>query len=548
MRSNFIGTDNRLRKFTDYVSQLTAFYEVLAPELKMDPEKIVKIAKALWKSHENTPDDLKKDIVMLHKNIKGKVEKFKIPIEKNKIFIVEALKKICANKEMIPPKFKLKKMHAEIKSENSKSLNSLFLADPRNFPQELLNLRGLKTLQKEAKIFHEAFTPSTEFYKNGNKIYQSDINEQKRNTVPDKLWIFGNNDLHQVTRMAGEYHKYLKLNPFLETNVCSFGGHATIEGPIFGPSEADTMENHLINLGVNPSNIIKENESTNTGENIELMEEKLKISKGCEKVEDVIHGNIEISATPIASYRQALSVIRQAKGSWSRIICTSPIQVWPNFDDEKKEDLYNRLTEEQKKETLFYQYYSTPKKAAINFLYSLRETSTFLVYTINTDFLFPLKIKDEENFKKCIEITVKYYNEFSGEEIDAEKLADVFISFNLLQSEIWGWGYQDNKFFPMPLRELTHEEKEKYENYLKIIKKPIEAISDYFRKAFFRTEELWLKQLPPKIDVKEQAEKMDVHGTFGRLGLNPYYLHNKRKEAVPKITVLPNTPPQAQLK
>src|SRR3990167_2485138 len=397
-------------------------------------------------------------------------------------------------------------IHADIKAEESESQKALDLADQKDFLTLLSrklrekNLDVLATLQADAKIMHDVLTPSIKLYKDKDaKIHLTEIKEKleeqkELSDLPDVLWLFGSNDLTQVDFIATLYHRLAK-HKRPKVYVCSFGGHGTKDGPIFGLSEAETFSARLRDLGVLVDVI--ERHSTNTGENVtfteeiikkkiteKIVKEKIEKGEGEEIVNNMKHEDVVlISGTPSALWRQLLTVGKQSTLLWKKIICVSPVKYGENLID---------------------QYYSSIPAALINFLYALREVATFLSYTLNKDFLLPIKITNEEKFKACIEVAIKYYNFLTNQNLKGEEFAKQFILLNTTQSAAYP-------------RKLTKQEIKALN--ISLLVNYVEPIGDYFRDAFFKTETLWMKQLSPHLTVREQAEIVDPQKTMGRYGL-----------------------------
>jgi hypothetical protein len=415
--------------------------------------------------------------------------------------------------------FDRKIQQAEIKEGGSRFFKALDLANIDHL-KHLLDKVTLEEIQEDAQILHALLTPNLLV----TRYKESTVSEiDPMPGIPDAILIFGNNDLQQIDFIAKLYHQYpVDKKPLLY--FCSFGGHGTLHRPIFSFTEAESLSRRMEELGVSRDNMVMEYESTDTGSNIRLLEQfilvryilghlnemplhllfkeesfesgveflnkmmmkkrqpispenQLRLNKILASAKEYLesmketgkeinlHRNILISGTPAALLRQLRSFEQQATLPWHKISCQSP-----GIDD------------------LLDYYYSNSHVAGINFIYALRELSTFLDYTLHTDYVTKNPI-DEDLLGNAAIILSKYFEHFTRKKVAPEDIVAEFVT--KLETG------QPSKL----IKEIAHR----------------------FRLMFFYVEVNHLKELSsltasPMSTVAEQSAVLDHERAWSRLG------------------------------
>ncbi len=317
------------------------------------------------------------------------------------------------------------------------------------------NKLTVKELGNDAKIIAKAFTPRSVIAKaqNGSIVERQATGDDLKKV--DAIIVNGNNDLKQVDHAA---KLFIKMNnPQCKIYVSGFGGHATSPGYIFSKTEAETLGARLESLGVAKESIVLEKEATNSGENISFVVQKMQNERPQPKI-------ILICGTPAAILRQARSFEQQAKYDWNSILTYPPADLSP--------------------------YYETDRDAIINIMCSLREVASFIDYTINSAYMSPRMVQDEQSLLEGIGLLVKYYNILNPSkkinDTQLENFQKKFIEFSRVKAQA------------APVEKLADLKKE-----IQALQKPI---ADYFRAAFNQIELAWVKVLSSDLSSKEHRQ------------------------------------------
>jgi len=148
-------------------------------------------------------------------------------------------------------------------------------------------------VKKDAKLLY-SFLSSRLIAFNKKGTFCTKLLPRKLKQYPaiDLIFILGNNDLSCPNHAAAIYHEMQNRNhkpP--KIMVSGKGGHTTIFAKPVAITEAEAFANVLIELGVEPEDIILEKTATNTRENIVLSEKILK-EKG------IVHNRIALITSP----------------------------------------------------------------------------------------------------------------------------------------------------------------------------------------------------------------------------------------------------------
>lgn len=318
----------------------------------------------------------------------------------------------------------------------------------------------------DAKRLHDFLTPSLLVTRDPFLIYQVEqiTLQDLKSYPPDIFFIFGNNNLDQVSDMADKY-RFLadpqsSSRPPKKIIISGLGGHGTIAGPIFGRSEAATMarkfEECIPSIG---QHILIEETATNTGANIRLADEMMyKLMEN----NNINPRHIHLSGDYCGALRQLWSYLGQSENIWWHSISILP-PAWEKIQ---------RIC------------YGNEKDTYINFVGCLREMGTLLDYALCTKFVSTAKLPNEPALREAMAVLVKYYNLMTGSHLKHDELADQFI--NLRQDKALGCTIDMN---------------------LETVKQ-IQAMAKYFRLMFSMIEQQHMRKLP-ELSVQAQSDMMD---------------------------------------
>jgi len=399
----------------------------------------------------------------------------------------------------------------------------------------------LERIQQDAKIIHDVLTPTVKIIRqeDGSTTEQSYNSGEFHNHPPDAIFVLGNSDLNHVDLAVKHYLAIPKdRRPIIY--VSGLGGHTTKDGYSFGLTEAETMLQRLLELGVDIDHIRIEYDATETIHNVkynetvmlieyvlrnqedphfldkyllnlpvigprletrlqfikrmavqdpkhkispqdeEALHEYLKpVREFIKKKKIVLHPHILVTGTPSQNLRQLQVVEHKLSLPWQTLSVMPP-----SFAEIREK------------------YYPDVQRGLINLIYSLREISTMMYGLMNGD-LPARSIRDKTGFKEMIKLLVNYYylmkesmtGQLSAKKLDANKFAENFIGFCDDISNNRG-------HFPKMEAAVTQ-------------------LSKYFRWAFDQIEcSPHIKHLPSNISAVVQSERMDVDGIYGRYNLD----------------------------
>lgn len=252
------------------------------------------------------------------------------------------------------------------------------LWSPLRYPDEA-------TLRADCSLFHSALAPRMSLTRDAAGVPKEALMDAIPWADVDAFLIMGNNDLKQVSNVA---RAFLALPPTRQTEVMIYisgkGGHGTVDGCIFGHSEAETMKRWLMSLGVPEDRIVVETKATNSGENVKLLSPLIPRESSV----------FVMSGTPAGIFRQMRTFGKQWDREGTFYSLPPPLEEYFSSDP----------TLESSTEILLLSF--------------LREMSNLLHYTMNGDFV--TKGRPHEPFFPAVSKMVAYYNTFTGEKIDPE--------------------------------------------------------------------------------------------------------------------------------
>ncbi len=198
----------------------------------------------------------------------------------------------------------------------------------------------------------------------------------------DAILVLGSNDLNPIHQAADLFRLVSNHNPALRIVTCGRGGqggkggHLCVPGPLIRTTEAQCYADGLFSAGVPESAILLDPESTNTGENIENAQMKLKEAGVSAK-------RVAIVQTPAAQLRANLVFEKKWKTGWEYYISYPPAH--PPIDSMRTD------------------------KLGFHLAYFLRELATTLRYSYLTDFqtkrVPPVKL---------VNLLIRYFFALSG--------------------------------------------------------------------------------------------------------------------------------------
>lgn len=319
-----------------------------------------------------------------------------------------------------------------------------------------------KVLSEEAKTFYEFLAPAKTFklLDKATKTYTSTEFTQLKK-LPNAIFIFGNNDLRHVGYLGELIISLLEnTDETITLFIAGKGGHGTSPGPIFGLSEAATMGQRLKELlpeNIRKKvNIILEENSTNSGENIRFVDKII-----ATHLKPSEYKTLAISSNFCTLLRQAHSVLQQST-QWEEISILRP--EWATIAD---------------------LYFKDSEEAFINLIYALREIGTFLDYTLNYDYMTSRLPPTKEEIAPALKLFIKYFNIFANQQLDANELIEQF-DLALQQKQSGSLDVRLKLFLGGQVTELA----------------------DFFRSMFNLIEKQCMPMLPAKFTVWEQSARL----------------------------------------
>lgn len=349
------------------------------------------------------------------------------------------------------------------------------------------------------------------------------------NHLPHVIFIPGNNDFNQLDDalcMLRELKKKLMQNMpedkciALIANIpivfSGKGGHGVAPGSIFATSEAKTQSMYfqrqfelLIGNGnIKPLYVYEEEQSTNSGENIDftkpIMRQFFENALKEEKINPAEFRGICVwlIPTPVGGIRQLATFCQQAENE-------------TKFSDVRKSGgpgyRVNSVYMLPDEESILEHYFSHSKEHAyINLFSALREVVNWIGYMLENDFM-SAHAPDEMRLRDAIKQLIKYYKTFTGKLFDTKDkqfFADDLVLFSKLKEKTGG------------IAQL----KETENALIHRIKKHFDPIQDYFKKIFSQIERQQMEKLDEKnprftlktqqayIDLKQNKKLFDIYG------------------------------------
>jgi hypothetical protein len=315
------------------------------------------------------------------------------------------------------------------------------------------NQISIEKIQGDAQKIASVFTPRASVERFDGVIQERTATKKDLARV-EAIIINGNNDLRQVLYVVELYNAVSLFNPDCKVFISGFGGHATSPGVIFGKTEAETIAQVLVDSGVPLGRIVIEKEATNTGENIRFVVEKL-------KKEPVPPKHLLICGTPAALLRQTRSFEKQACYEWQSLLSFPPQSLAV--------------------------YYQTEQESLMNMICSLREVTSFLDYTLNTNFITSRLVSNPEGLSEAILIAVEYHNYLNKLHKISNKraltLRDKFLEFCELKAQ-----NISNDQLKAEIKEIQ------------------QSMVDFFRMALAQIEGAWVKVLSDKLSPQRHRQ------------------------------------------
>lgn len=340
-------------------------------------------------------------------------------------------------------------------------------------------------LMKSMTVMHRALAPhmvikkTREGFKATNK--PSDAAECREIQTADAAIIMGSNDIRQVDSFFRNVWSKLpkaKRESF-KIYISGFGGHGTMSGPIFGHTEASSMAKWLFDLGVPQENIIIEPNATNSGENVQFIDDYFdQQPEGAPK-------KVILSGTPAGCLRQSLTLIQQSRyGQEFESVIVHPSKEW-------KAD-----------------YFAEGDKDFIYALSYFRELGSYVVYSINSPFIAPIPVfeKKEKSLENAIIETLKYYNKLSGGEIstaEMKKIAQRYVKFQNRKAKLSKNGTQP----------LSSQQMKSLKEEFSDITAVFNDVNKFFRETFAAVEDLFMERIPRGLTHDEHSKELRLRLT-----------------------------------
>lgn len=370
-------------------------------------------------------------------------------------------------------------------------------------------------LKEDNKFRSKKFTDS---------IYPKLHMEYLSTHFPDVVFITGNNDLSQIEAFAKtlfnlkmhlilrECETYLlaeqvnkispeimeKISKEVEERISNIpivitgkGGHGVTPGPIFASSEAQAMGHYLQSLlqykHTRKNPIILESDSLNSGQNIDFTKKHIKaIEEKAEKAflakcpdQEFPGITMLLVPTPVGGIRQLALIAQQAEV------------------ETKSGGVGYRLGHvymlPPKLDVLVQKYYDSNcvEESCINMFSALRETTNYLYYMLETDFMSPLA-PHEMHLKSALHTVMNYYGALTGMNtavLDKFVLIEDVIAFSKIKEKAGGLNYISK--YDLALRDR--------------IKTVFDPLITYFNTVFRQIERQYMPRLSDEIEFKYQV-------------------------------------------
>lgn len=343
--------------------------------------------------------------------------------------------------------------------------------DNTSIYQKFMNLgKSLEDKKQDLALFADFLACSVEVTKKGS-VTETKINHPAtygKNSHPDCIFVFGNNDLPQIDFLAKQIRQYHPQGS-VPIIISGQGGHGTINGPISKFSEASTFAKRLRELGIkNP--ILMEQKATDTGKNIQFTEAMIKeIAQQTGKMPK----NVWVCATFSSARRQLRSLAQQTKMAWDKMYILPP-------SSEEIQKIYCK----------------NDIDANVNLLGTLREMLSILDYLARTNYVLPIPFSDIEALKTAYALTMDYLEGLTHKPLKQEA--------NLHLQAL-----------------LTNQVTEPTKTFFK-------EHADYFRKMFSMAEQECMQNLSDKDIANLHTQSMFFNrDTYARLGIDPVEERNR---------------------